>query len=66
MDPQSACESVLQWILDFHPETKEIEACVYAISKKGEYGAASIRPGDFTYAIWEPGTSELRKAPSIL
>jgi len=66
LDPQSACESVLQWILDFHPETKEIEACVYAVSKKGEYGAASIRPGDFTYAVWEPGVSELRKAPSIL
>ena len=66
LDPQSACESVLQWILDFHPETKDFEACVYAISKKGEYGAASIRPGDFTYALWEPGVSELRKAPSIL
>ncbi|MGH9788920.1 MAG: isoaspartyl peptidase/L-asparaginase, partial [Candidatus Acidiferrales bacterium] len=66
MDPQSACESVLKWILDFHPGTKEIVACVYAVSKKGEYGAASIRPGDFTYAIWEPGVSELRKAPSIL
>jgi len=66
MDPQSACESVLQWILDFHPDTKEIEACVYAVNKKGEYGAASIRPGDFTYAVWMPGTSELRKAASVL
>lgn len=66
MDPQSACESVLRGMLEVNPENKVIEACVYAVNKKGEYGAASIRPGDFTYAVWMPGVSELRKAPSVL
>lgn len=65
-DPQAACESVLRWMLAVHPENREIEACVYAVSKRGEFGAASIRPGDFTYAVWVPGVSELRTAPSIL
>ena len=66
MDPQSACESVLRWMLEVNPENKVIEACVYAVSKKGEYGAASIRGVDFTYAVWMPGVSELRKAASVL
>jgi isoaspartyl peptidase/L-asparaginase-like protein (Ntn-hydrolase superfamily) len=66
MDPQSACESVLRGMLEVNPENKVIEACVYAVSKKGEYGAASIRGVDFTYAVWMPGVSELRKAPSVL
>lgn len=66
MDPQAACESVLRWMLEVHPENREIEACVYAVSKRGEFGAASIRPGDFTYAVWMPGLSELRPAASVL
>ncbi len=66
MDPQSACESVLRWMVEVNPENKVIEACVYAVSKKGEYGAASIRGVDFTYAVWMPGVSELRKAASVL
>lgn len=66
MDPQAACESVLRWMLAVHPENKEIEACVYAVSKRGEFGAASIRPGGFTYAVWMPGVSELRVAAAIL
>jgi isoaspartyl peptidase/L-asparaginase-like protein (Ntn-hydrolase superfamily) len=66
MDPQSACESVLRRMLEVNPENKVIEACVYAVSKKGEYGTASIRGVDFTYAVWMPGVSELRKAASVL
>lgn len=66
MDPQAACESVLRWMLAVHPENREIEACVYAVNKRGEFGAASIRPRDFTYAVWMPGVNELRTAPSIL
>ena len=65
-DPQSACEAVLRWMLEVHPENEKIEACVYAANKKGEFGAASIRPGDFTYAVWWPGMSELRTAKSVL
>jgi len=65
-DPQSACEAVLRWMLDVHPENEKIEACVYAANKRGEFGAASIRPGDFTYAVWWPGKSELRTAKSVL
>lgn len=66
MDPQAACESVLHWMLEKNPADKDLEACVYAVNKKGEYGAASIRPKDFTYAVWMPGVSELRVAKSIL
>ncbi|MGH7752314.1 MAG: N(4)-(beta-N-acetylglucosaminyl)-L-asparaginase, partial [Gemmatimonadales bacterium] len=66
LDPQAACEAVLRWMVEVHPENREIEACVYAVSKRGEFGAASIRPGDFTYAVWMPGLSELRVAKSIL
>jgi N4-(beta-N-acetylglucosaminyl)-L-asparaginase len=65
-DPQSACEAVLRWMLEVHPENEKIEACVYAANKRGEFGAASIRPGDFTYAVWWPGVSELRTAKSVL
>ena len=65
-DPQSSCEAVLRWMLAVHPENEKIEACVYAVSKTGEFGAASIRPGDFTYAVWWPGMSELRTAKSVL
>ena len=66
MHPQAACESVLRWILEVNPANKGIEACVYAVNKKGEFGACSIRPKEFTYAVWMPGLSELRMAPSIL
>ncbi len=66
LDPQAACESVLRWMLEVHPENEKIEACVYGVNKRGEFGAASIRPGDFTYAVWWPGVSELRTAPSVL
>lgn len=66
MDPQAACEAVLRWMLEVHPENEKIEACVYGVNKRGEFGAASIRPGDFTYAVWWPGVSELRKAKSVL
>jgi len=65
-DPQAACEAVLGWMLGVHPENEKIEACVYAVNKRGEFGAASIRPGDFTYAVWWPGVSELRTAKSVL
>lgn len=66
MSPQAACESVLGWMLETNPANKDIEACVYAVNKRGEFGAASIRPKDFTYAVWMPGVSELRVAKSIL
>lgn len=66
LDPQAACEAVLGWMVENNPANKDISACVYAVSRRGEYGAASIRPGDFTYAVWMPGLSELRTANSIL
>lgn len=66
MHPQAACESVLRWMLEVNPANKDMEACVYAVNKKGEYGACSIRRREFTYAVWMPGVSELRTAPSIL
>lgn len=66
LHPQAACEAVLRWMVEVHPENRQIEACVYAVSKRGEYGAASIVPQDFTYAVWMPGVSELRVATSIL
>ncbi|MGH9804599.1 MAG: N(4)-(beta-N-acetylglucosaminyl)-L-asparaginase [Candidatus Acidiferrales bacterium] len=66
MSPQAACESVLGWMLETNPENKDIEACVYAVNKRGEFGACSIRPKDFTYAVWMPGVSELRVAKSLL
>lgn len=66
MAPQAACESVLRWMVETNPENKRIQACVYAVSKQGDYGAASIRAKAFTYALWRPGVSELRVAPSIL
>ena len=66
MTPQAACEAVLLWMLQTNPANKDINACVYAVNKRGEFGAASIRPKDFTYAVWMPGLSELRVAKSIL
>jgi N4-(beta-N-acetylglucosaminyl)-L-asparaginase len=66
LDPQAACESVLRWMVEKNPHNQEIEGCVYAVAKDGRYGAASIRPKDFTYAVWMPGVSELRVAASIL
>ena len=66
MNPQAACESVLRWMLETNPDNKDIEACVYAVNKRGEFGAASIRPKEFTYAVWMPGMSELRGAKSML
>lgn len=66
MNPQAACESVLRWMLETNPDDKDIEACVYAVNKRGEYGACSIRPKEFTYAVWMPGVSELRVAKSVL
>ena len=66
MNPQAACESVLHWMLETNPDNKDIEACVYAVNKRGEFGAASIRPKEFTYAVWMPGVSELRVAKSML
>jgi hypothetical protein len=66
MDPQSACESVLRRMLEVHPENREIEACVYAVAKDGRFGACSIRPKEFSYAVWWPGVSELRTANSVL
>ena len=66
MNPQAACESVLGWMLETNPANKDIEACVYAVNKRGEFGACSIRPKEFTYAVWMPGVSELRVAKSML
>lgn len=66
LDPQAACEAVLNWMLETNPANRDLQACVYAVSKSGDYGAASIRPKDFTYAVWMPGVSELRTAKSIL
>lgn len=66
LTPQAACEAVLSWMVETHPANKNIQACVYAVSKRGEFGAASIRAKDFTYAVWQPGGSELRVAKSIL
>jgi isoaspartyl peptidase/L-asparaginase-like protein (Ntn-hydrolase superfamily) len=66
LSPQAACESMLRWMLETNPENRDIDACVYAVNKRGEFGAASIRPKDFTYAVWWPGVSELRVAASIL
>ena len=66
MNPQAACESVLRWMLETNPANKDIEACVYAVNKRGEFGACSIRPKEFNYAVWMPGVSELRMAKSML
>lgn len=66
LDPQAACEAVLAWMVEKNPANKNISANVYAVSKQGNFGAASIRPGDFTYAVWMPGVSELRTAKSLL
>lgn len=66
MDPQAACESVLRWILKKNPANQDDEICVYAVAKDGRFGAASVRPKEFTYAAWMPGVSELRVAKSIL
>jgi isoaspartyl peptidase/L-asparaginase-like protein (Ntn-hydrolase superfamily) len=66
LSPQAACESVLRWMLEKNPANKDIGACVYAVNKRGEFGACSIRPKEFTYAVWWPGVSELRVAKSLL
>lgn len=64
--PQAACEAVLQWILDIDPSARDAQICVFAASKAGEYGAASIQRDEFRFAVWSPETSELRTATSIL
>ena len=65
MSPQQACEDLLRWMVRKNPANRSTSACVYALNKRGEYGAATLgRP--FTYAIWTPQLSELREVQPLL
>jgi N4-(beta-N-acetylglucosaminyl)-L-asparaginase len=63
--PQQGCINVLNWILEIDASLHDANICVFAISKAGQYGAASIKIGDFRYAVWSPGVNELRVAESV-
>lgn len=64
--PQAACEAVLRWILEIDPENRDTQICVFAANKEGAFGAGSIKPNDFRFAVWSPEINELRVAQSIL
>lgn len=66
MTPQEACEELLTHMAVTDPRNKTADACVIAINKKGEVGAASMRAGyRLKYALWKDGQSLLLDATAL-
>src|SRR5579862_1021559 len=66
MTPQEACEELLTHMAVTDPRNKTADACVIAINKKGEVGAASMRSGyRLKYALWKDGQSQLLDATAL-
>ncbi len=63
MTPFKACEAAVIRITQKIPEFSEYQVGFIALSKSGEYGAASIRPG-FDYAVKSNGFTGLKEADS--
>lgn len=64
--PQDACQSVIRWVLELNPETRDTQFCVFALDAQGRFGAASIRRAEFPFAVWSGGKSEILMAASML
>ena len=66
MTPQEACEELLTHMVVTDPRNKTADACVIAINKKREVGAASMRSGyRLKYALWRDGQSQLLDATAL-
>jgi isoaspartyl peptidase/L-asparaginase-like protein (Ntn-hydrolase superfamily) len=48
--PQEACDEAIRRTLEEHPENEEVQVAYIALDRKGNVGAASVRPG-FQYAL---------------
>lgn len=59
--PQAACEIAIQRIIKKNPEDRDIMVGLIALSKKGDYGAASTH-AIFSYSLWTPETSFVKEA----
>jgi len=61
--PMEACREVIERILRRKPQNSEVTIALIALSKEGEFGAATTRLS-FPYAVWTPDSCELREAGS--
>jgi len=60
MSPQDACEELLKHMAALDSRNKTVDACVIALNKKGEVGAASMHLGfHLKYALWKGGQSQV-------
>jgi N4-(beta-N-acetylglucosaminyl)-L-asparaginase len=57
--PQEACARSLRRVEE---KGYRVSACLVALSKKGEFGAARIGPRDFPHAVRNASTDEIRRA----
>jgi isoaspartyl peptidase/L-asparaginase-like protein (Ntn-hydrolase superfamily) len=65
LSPQQACQVVLERIVEKNPADRKILIGLIALSKRGKYGAASIKKG-FSYAICSPEGSFVKEADFIV
>ena len=63
--PEQACRVALERIQRKISLRPEHQVGFIALSKTGETGACSLRPG-FSYAVMQQGKNELLSAPSLL
>ncbi|MGZ3495927.1 MAG: N(4)-(beta-N-acetylglucosaminyl)-L-asparaginase [Vulcanimicrobiaceae bacterium] len=64
--PQEACEECLRHMAQTNPATKSLQACVIALSSRGEIGAASMNSKfPLQYALWQDGQSKVLDAKAV-
>lgn len=58
--PKDACIELLEQMVKTDPKNKQEMVCVIAIDRRGRVGAAAMNNvGNFQYAVWQGGKSQL-------